>query len=304
MVFFRKFIAGILILGSSAAFAQDTSYNNLTTIIVSANKLKEKRTASPVAISVLSPKIIDEAKAQRIDYLLNKVSGVYMPTIGNEQHMMAIRQPISLKGLYLFLEDGMPIRTSGLYSSNALIEINTSNIHSIEILKGPASALYGAEAIGGVVNFLSTPVPSKTLLNLSSQLSNGGFKKVELQYGTPTTTGGWMINSSYTDQKNGPVDYSDYNKKTITIRRDFKIKGKWTGYQTLNYIDYYTQMIGSVDSIHFAQKNLSSQQSFTFRQINALRFRQNLAYQWNENNSTTLNAVSYTHLTLPTKRIV
>ena len=291
MLFFRKFIAGILILVGSTALAQDTSYNNLTTIIVSANKLKEKRTASPVAISVLSPKMIDEAKAQRIDYLLNKVSGVYMPTIGNEQHMMAIRQPISLKGLYLFLEDGMPIRTSGLYSSNALIEINTSNIHSIEIVKGPASALYGAEAIGGVVNFLSAPVPSKTLLNLSAQLTHGGFKKLELQYGTPTLTGGWMVSSSYTDQKNGPIDYSDYNKKTITIRRDFKIKEKWTGYQTLNYIDYHTQMIGSVDSIHFVQKNLSSQQSFTFRQINALRFRQNLAYQWSENSSTTLNAM-------------
>ena len=289
MKWYTTLVFSILLLSVLFVNGQDTSFSNLTTVIVSANKLKEKRTASPVAISVLSPKMIDEAKAQRIDYLLNKVSGVYMPTIGNEQHMMAIRQPISLKGLYLFLEDGMPIRTSGLYSSNALIEINTSNIHSIEILKGPASALYGAEAIGGVVNFLSTPIPSKTVLSLSSQLNNGGFKKVEAQYGTPTSAGGWMINSSYTDQKNGPVDYSDYSKKTISIRRDFKIKEKWAGFQTLNYIDYHTQMIGSVDSIHFAQKNLSSQQSFTYRQINALRFRQNLAYQWNNNSTTTLN---------------
>jgi outer membrane cobalamin receptor len=177
-----------------------------------------------VAIYILSPKIINEAKAQRIDYLLNKVSGVYMPTIGNEQHMMAIRQPISLKGLYLFLEDGMPIRTSGLYSSNALIEINASNIHSIEILKGPASALYGAEAIGGVVNFLSTPIPSKKVLTFSSQINNGGFKRVEAFYGTPTRSGGWLINSSFTDQKNGLIDYSDYSKKTISLRRDFKFK--------------------------------------------------------------------------------
>ena len=124
-----------LILSAFTVKSQDSSFSNLTTVIISANKLKEKRINSPVAIAVLSPKMIEETKAQRIDYLLNKVSGVYMPSIGNEQHMMAIRQPISLKGLYLFLEDGMPIRTSGLYSSNALIEINTSNIHLIEILK-------------------------------------------------------------------------------------------------------------------------------------------------------------------------
>ena len=176
-----------LILSAFTVKSQDSSFSNLTTVIISANKLKEKRINSPVAIAVLSPKMIEETKAQRIDYLLNKVSGVYMPSIGNEQHMMAIRQPISLKGLYLFLEDGMPIRTSGLYSSNALIEINTSNIHLIEILKGPASALYGAEAIGGVVNFISTPIPSNKLLNISSQLSDGGLKKLEASYGLPTS---------------------------------------------------------------------------------------------------------------------
>jgi outer membrane cobalamin receptor len=176
MVFLRKNMLAILLLAYSTVTGQDTSYTQLTTIVVSANKLKEKRIESPVAISILSPKTVDEAKAQRIDFLLNKVSGVYMPTIGNEQHMMSIRQPISLKGLYLYLEDGMPIRTSGLFSSNALIEMNSSNIHSIEIIKGPASALYGAEAIGGVVNILTTPVPSKADAFISTQITNTGFK--------------------------------------------------------------------------------------------------------------------------------
>jgi len=92
---------GILVFAVATAAGQDTSYTQLTTIVVSANKLKEKRIESPVAISILSPKTIDETKAQRIDFLLNKVSGVYMPTIGNEQHMMSIRQPISLVAMPL-----------------------------------------------------------------------------------------------------------------------------------------------------------------------------------------------------------
>ena len=53
MYFFRKIIVGILILWSSCVFGQDTSYTNLTTIVVSANKLIEKRIESPVAISIL-----------------------------------------------------------------------------------------------------------------------------------------------------------------------------------------------------------------------------------------------------------
>ncbi|MCE2674971.1 MAG: TonB-dependent receptor plug domain-containing protein [Sediminibacterium sp.] len=289
MVFFRKFMMGILVFAVATAAGQDTSYTQLTTIVVSANKLKEKRIESPVAISILSPKTIDETKAQRIDFLLNKVSGVYMPTIGNEQHMMSIRQPISLKGLYLYLEDGMPIRTSGLFSSNALIEMNSSNIHSIEIIKGPASALYGAEAIGGVVNILTTPVPSKAEAFISTQITNTGFKKLDLSWGAPTKTGGWMISAAWTDQKNGITEYSDFNKKALSVKRTFKVNEKLKGYQNLQYINYYTQMTGSLDSIKFFQKNFGSQQSFTFRKIDALRFRQNLDYNWNTHSNTTFN---------------
>jgi len=289
MVFLRKFILGFLVFAVATASGQDTSYTQLTTIVVSANKLKEKRIESPVAISVLSPKTIEEAKAQRIDYLLNKVSGVYMPTIGNEQHMMSIRQPISLKGLYLYLEDGMPIRTSGLFSSNALIEINTSNIHSIEVIKGPASALYGAEAIGGVVNILTTPVPSKPNAFISTQINNTGYKKIDLSWGAPTKTGGWNISAAWTDQKKGITEYSDFNKKALSVKRNFKVNDKLKGYQNLQYINYYTQMTGSLDSIKFFQKNFGTQQTFTFRKIDALRFRQNIDYNWNTHSNTTLN---------------
>ena len=289
MVFLRKFMLGILILVCGNLAGQGTSYTQLSTIVVSANKLKEKRIESPVAISILSPKIVDETKAQRIDFLLNKVSGVYMPTIGNEQHMMSIRQPISLKGLYLYLEDGMPIRTSGLFSSNALIEMNSSNIHSIEIIKGPASALYGAEAIGGVVNILTTPVPSKADAFISTQITNTGFKKLDLSWGAPTKTGGWMMSAAWTDQKNGITEYSDFNKKALSVKRTFRVNEKLKGYQNLQYINYYTQMTGSLDSIKFFQKNFGSQQSFTFRKIDALRFRQNLDYNWNTHSNTTFN---------------
>ena len=289
MVFLRKFMLGVLVLVYSALAGQDTSYTQLSTIVVSANKLKEKRIESPLAISILSPKIVDETKAQRIDFLLNKVSGVYMPTIGNEQHMMSIRQPISLKGLYLYLEDGMPIRTSGLFSSNALIEINSSNIHSIEIIKGPASALYGAEAIGGVVNILTTPVPTKANAFISTQINNTGFKKWDLSWGAPSKTGGWLITGAWTDQKKGITEYSDFSKKALSIKRNFRVNDKLKGYQNLQYINYYTQMTGSLDSIKFFQKNFGTQQTFTFRKIDAIRFRQNLEYNWNKQSNTMLN---------------
>ena len=56
MLFLRKFILFFLVVVIEQTYAQDTSYNELTTIVVSANKFKEKRIVTPIAITVLSPK--------------------------------------------------------------------------------------------------------------------------------------------------------------------------------------------------------------------------------------------------------
>jgi len=290
MKFYARLLCFLIVFKINPAIGQDSLYNQLNPVLVTANKLTEKRREAPVAITQINSERINQLKPTRIEFLLNTVSGVYMPSIGNEQHMMAIRQPISLKGLYLYLEDGMPIRTSGLFSNNALIEINTGAINKIEIVKGPASALYGAEAIGGVINVLTQSAGDKKLIQLNNQINSIGLFKSDLSIGIPSSKGGWFINTNYAAQNKGPIDYSDYNKKGISIRHDFD-KGRWSGYQSLQYIDYFAQMTGSVDSVHFASHNFNSLQTFTFRKINALRIRQNLNYRWSENASTVLNVM-------------
>jgi outer membrane receptor protein involved in Fe transport len=289
MRFAQFLLLFIFILFCQKGFSQDSIYNQLNTVIVSANKSLEKRTEAPIAISVIGKQAIQELKANRIDFLMNRVSGVYMPSIGNEQHMMAIRQPISLKGLYLYLEDGMPIRTSGLFSNNALIELNTGNIERIEVIKGPASALYGAEAIGGVLNFITMGIPKTKEGMVSGQWNSLGLKKIDLSIGQPTQQGGWNIMGTWANQSNGPIDYSNYEKKALSAKHVFKISNKLSGFHSLQYIQYFTQMTGPVDSIYFSRKDLKAQQSFTYRKINALRIRQNVNYQWSKSIQTLFN---------------
>ncbi len=289
MRFAQHLLLFIFLLFCQKGFSQDSIYNQLNTVIVSANKSLEKRREAPIAISVIGKQTINELKANRIDYLMNRVSGVYMPSIGNEQHMMAIRQPISLKGLYLYLEDGMPIRTSGLFSNNALIELNTSNIERIEVIKGPASALYGAEAIGGVVNFITMGVPKTKEAEVAGQWNSLGLKKIDLSIGQPTPYGGWNIMGSWANQSNGPIEYSNYEKKALSLKQVFKLTNKLSGFHSLQYIQYFSQMTGSVDSLYFSRQDFKAQQSFTYRKINALRIRQNLNYQWNKSIQTLFN---------------
>jgi outer membrane receptor for Fe3+-dicitrate len=135
----------------------------LNEVVISASRGEAvKRSQVPIAISLLSTKTLQDAKPVSADQILNKVSGVNMVNLGNEQHQMSIRQPMTTKSLFLYLEDGIPVRTTGLFNHNALLEMNMAATKTIEVIKGPSSSLYGSEAIGGVVNFITiapTSVP-------------------------------------------------------------------------------------------------------------------------------------------------
>lgn len=263
--------------------------NTMQEVILSANRTAQKRSEAPVAITSISRQTIDDSKAQRLDNLLNKVSGVFMVNLGNEQHEMSIRQPMTTKSLFLYMEDGIPIRTTGVYNHNALLEMNLPAAKSIEVIKGPSSALYGAEAIGGAVNVITQSAPAFTAGNVSVQLNDKGYKRADAQIGT--TLGKWGIVASgyYADKKNGPIEHSDFNKSAITLRTDYRAGNKTTWTNTFAWVDYYSDMSGSIDSIKFAKKDYSSLQTFTYRSVTALRIKSMLTQQWNNNSSTNIS---------------
>jgi outer membrane receptor protein involved in Fe transport len=128
-------------------------------VVVTASREGQARQDAPIAISKINSTQIKDTKATALYQLLNKVAGVYMVNLGNEQHTMAIRQPITYNALYLYMEDGLPIRPTGIFNHNSLYEINMSGVKDIEVIKGPASSLYGSNSIGGAVNFITQGPP-------------------------------------------------------------------------------------------------------------------------------------------------
>src|SRR5690349_18304214 len=80
--------------GDNQLIALTPNQSILQEVVVTANREAVKRAEAPVAISVLTAKTIQDAKPVSIDQVLNKVSGVYMVSLGNEQHQMSIRQPM------------------------------------------------------------------------------------------------------------------------------------------------------------------------------------------------------------------
>ena len=234
---------------------------------------------------------MEDTKATRIDQLMNKISGVNMVNLGNEQHQMSIRQPMTTKSLFLYLEDGIPIRTTGVYNHNALLEMNMPAAKQIEVIKGPASSLYGAEAIGGAVNIITQAPPAVLTAQVSIQANNNGYKRTDLQVGKTYGKFGLLVSGYYANRHNGPVDHSDFHKTGITIRGDYAISEKTKWVNNITYVDYYSDMLGSLDSAHFANKDYSTPQTFTYRKVPAFRYKSQLFHQWNNNSATQVSFV-------------
>lgn len=261
---------------------------SLQGVVVSASREQEKRTEAPVAIGQVSAQLIADTKATAPYQLLNKVAGVYMVNLGNEQHMMAIRQPISTNAVYLYLEDGLPIRPIGIFNHNALYEINQAGVRSIEVVKGPASSLYGSNAIGGAINFLTqrpTPLPTASV---SGQGDGFGYRRVEASASGTLGKLGLYAGGYAARQRNGWQDYTDFDKQSWTLRADyaFSPKTRLTGTGTYNYLN--TQTPGTLDSARFYRRSYASNNRFTNRVVTAGRGSLRLAHDWNPAQQTAL----------------
>lgn len=142
----------------ASPLAADTVSVLDTVVVTSSRESQEKRELAE-SVSVASQQDIETVQPGHPAELTNRMAGVHVNNLGGEGHMTAIRQPLTTQGVYLFLEDGIPTRPTGLFNHNGLYEINIPQAGGVEITKGPGSALYGSDSIGGVINVLTRPPP-------------------------------------------------------------------------------------------------------------------------------------------------
>jgi len=257
-------------------------------IIISTNREKTLRTESPTAISIINETTISENKPTSIDQVLNQTPGVNMVNLGNEQHMMSIRQPINTSATYLYLEDGIPIRSSGVFNHNALLEINMADVSRVEIIRGPSSSMYGSEAVGGAINFISHKASEKPSAGISLQGNNLNYKRADFYASTTLNSKlGIRISGYYSEIKNGRVEHSDFQKLASNLSLNYKLNTKTDLLFHTSYINYDSDMNGSLDSTRFYTKNYSSNQTFTNRVVEVLRSKISLQKYWSDQSKTT-----------------
>jgi outer membrane receptor protein involved in Fe transport len=262
-------------------------------LVSSASREIQKRSEVPGSIVSINTQTIKETKAFGIDQLVNQVPGVFMATsrsASNEQHFMAVRSPISTKALFLYLEDGLQIRPTSVFNHNALLEMNNTSFDRVEVLKGPASSIYGSEAIGGSFNFITKNPTEKLTGSIGFQINDLGLTRYDFEVADQASDNfGLYLGSHHVQRKDGPIEHSDYEKLAVTFKTVYDITEttKWT--TVFDIIDFRSDMSGSLSETDYNEGNYESDQTFTEREAITFRVRTTLDKLWNDFNKTSFN---------------
>ena len=175
-------ITAVLVSLQLFSFSQkkfnDTS--TIATVVITATRTEKSIGDIPVPIQVISKKMILQSGSQKLIDILQQQTGLVLADNPLGQALQGYPNPfgsgVQLQGLdpayTLILLDGEPLtgRNAGILN---LGRIAVGNIQQIEIIKGPATSLYGSDALAGVINIITEkPTINNTIIRLHRASNN------------------------------------------------------------------------------------------------------------------------------------
>lgn len=159
----RLLFSAILGCASMCLYAQI----QLDEIVVTGTGTHRRLSNSPTPIQVITPNDLKNAHITSLDEALTKLAPNVTTTTNGQGTFISVN---GMKEEYtVILENGHRLNGDERYS-----RINVANIKRIEILSGAASALYGSDAIGGVINIITDDVRSQVNASSTTQVSSHG----------------------------------------------------------------------------------------------------------------------------------
>lgn len=224
------FVASAASASTSSATPNKT--NKDETLVVTANRSESSLWESPATIQVIDHQTLKNATSTSIADDLQDIPGVEVT-----DNALAGRKQIRIRGeassRVLILIDGQEVtyqRAGQNYGGGLLID--ESSLERIEVVKGPYSVLYGSQAIGGVVNFITKKGGDKPLAGTVKAVYNSataGWEESAAAWGSIGQFD-YRINGSYSDQ--GDRDTPDGRLPNTNFRNNSQ--GVWLGYNLGN----------------------------------------------------------------------
>ena len=152
-------VAGLAVINGGPVWAQpEEAPPKLDEMVVTATGSAKNTLDAPGAVEVITAREIQDLNALTVDQALETAVGLTISKASGRVKVPAIRGARSKHTLVLL--DGRRL-AFGFNDKVDLRQIPTVMVERIEVVRGPASALYGSDALGGVVNIITKKAPEK-----------------------------------------------------------------------------------------------------------------------------------------------
>lgn len=200
--------------------AAEPGPNSLAPVVVTGRRTMSRLEDTPQRIEVIDSRDIAHTPARELTDLLKKNSSVDVIQYPGNLSGIGIRgfrpEFSGINQRTLLLVDGRPAMSTNLSL------LNMDQLTRVEVLKGPASALYGSQAMGGVVNLITRE--SRGPLQGSADLSLGSFDGKEVK----ARLGGGLNDTFDFDYSGSWIDQGDFTMGNGELRPN-------TAYQQQNH---------------------------------------------------------------------
>lgn len=200
--------------------------NALDEVVITGTLKPVSRLESPVPVEVYKPAFFKKNPTSNIFEALQNVNGVRPQLNCNvcntgDIHINGLEGPYTL-----VLIDGMPI-VSGLSTVYGLSGIPNSLLERIEIVKGPASSLYGSEAVGGLINIITKNPTNAPVFSADSFITDWGELNVDLGFKENVGKAATVLTGINYFNYSNPIDNNNDNFTDLTLQDRISIFQKW-----------------------------------------------------------------------------
>jgi len=212
----RWIFSCVAFLAATVAAAQPVQDETLLeTVVVTAQRRGTELLNLPGNNSRVDAATVELVGHTHISELMYRNPGVWISRGSGQENLTAIRSPVLTGagscGAFLFMENGLSLRPAGFCNVNELFEVNSEQADAVEVVRGPASNLYGSNALHGMINVI-VAMPERAR-RVSMEAGPDGYLRGKLDIGDAsedngfrillngTHDGGWRDDSGYDQQK-------------------------------------------------------------------------------------------------------
>ena len=251
-----------------------------TAVKVNATRIEKELLEVPASVSIITEEDIKQSSARTVGELLQDIPGVQVINSGGQG-----LKRISLRGeganRTLILIDGQQIVENKSMDGTALM-IDPNLIERIEVIRGPASVLYGSNAIGGIINIITKKggkEPVEGSLSLAYNGASAGHSESGSIYGSVKGFD-YRLSASYNEQGQlrtpiGLVPYSSFKQQNYSaylaynFMQNYKVGASYdyfnsdisSGSQSSGYENFFVKMpewSRQKAALFFEAKNIAS----------------------------------------------